>query len=134
MMETRRVVTSFLEHGGKVLLLRRSQRVGTYRGRWAGVSGYLEEEDPLRQALREIEEETGLKPHQVRLVARGEPLEVIDGQIRWIVHPFRFEVLEPEAIRLDWEHHEMRWVDPGELSAYPTVPQLRETLERVWRS
>jgi len=132
-METRRVVTSFLEHEGRVLLLRRSFQVGTYRGRWAGVSGYLEDE-PLRQALREIEEETGLKPRQVRLIAQGEPLEVIDGEIRWIVHPFRFQVLDPKAIRLDWEHLEMQWIKPEELPDYPTVPKLKEALERVWRS
>lgn len=56
-MEERRVVTCFLEHDGKIPLLRRSQRVGTYRGRWAGVSGYIEEGNtPYAQALEEIRE------------------------------------------------------------------------------
>ena len=53
------VVTCFLTHRGRILLLKRSDRVGSYRGRWAGVSGYMETE-PDAQALVEIFEETGL--------------------------------------------------------------------------
>jgi len=49
-MQEAKVVTCFLLRraaaGDEVLLLRRSQKVGTYRGRWAGVSGYLEEAAP----------------------------------------------------------------------------------------
>jgi len=43
MMEEKHVVTSFLEYDNKILILRRSQAVGTYQGKWAGVSGYIEE-------------------------------------------------------------------------------------------
>jgi hypothetical protein len=56
------VVTSFLQNPkGEILLLRRSDKVGTFRGRWAGVSGFLEEPTPEGQARKEILEETGLK-------------------------------------------------------------------------
>jgi translation initiation factor eIF-2B subunit delta len=30
------VVTAFLLHGGRVLLVRRSRKVGSYQGRWSG--------------------------------------------------------------------------------------------------
>ena len=133
-LETRKVVTSFLEHEGKILVLRRSQKVGTYRGRWAGVSGYIEEGvDPLEQALREIEEETGLSRGDVELVRRGEPLEIADEELgrRWIVHPFRFWVRDPRKIKIDWEHVELRWISPEELRNLETVPALPETWERV---
>ncbi len=118
----------------QVLLLRRSERVGTYRGRWAGVSGYLEASPPLEQAYREIEEEVGLGRDVVRLLAQGETLVVPDETIdmRWTVHPFLFEVLQPEHIRLDWEHTESRWVKPDEVSALETVPGLAEALARVY--
>ncbi|MFC6726725.1 initiation factor 2B, partial [Halobium palmae] len=36
------VVTAFLRHRGDVLLVRRSDEVGTYRGKWGGVSGFVE--------------------------------------------------------------------------------------------
>jgi hypothetical protein len=41
------VVTAFVTRGREILVLRRSERVRTYAGRWAAVSGYLESEDPL---------------------------------------------------------------------------------------
>lgn len=133
-MEERHVVTCFLEHDGRVLVLRRSERVGTYRGRWAGVSGSIEPgATPLAQAYRELSEEAGLRAGDVELAAAGEPLVVVDEalQRRWIVHPFRFRLLRPERLRLDWEHTELRWIEPGELSGLDTVPMLAETWQRV---
>ena len=68
-MEEKRVVTYFLEHNKKILLLRRSERVGTCKGRWAGISGYIEEgHTPYEPALEEIGEETGLSGEDIELV------------------------------------------------------------------
>jgi len=137
-MREAKVVTCFLVRrsggGEEILLLRRSQRVSTYRGRWAGVSGYIEETDPLTQAYTEIEEETGLAREDVQLLRTGEPLEVVDAEAdrRWIVHPFLFEVREPARIRTDWEHTETRWIRPKDIFRYETVPQLAETLMQVY--
>jgi 8-oxo-dGTP pyrophosphatase MutT (NUDIX family) len=131
-----RVVTCFLEHKGRILILRRSQQVETYRGRWAGVSGVIEAASPLEQALREISEETGLGPRDVELLREGEPLEVEDrdGGVVWLVHPFLFRVKDPSRIRLDWEHTEHRWVEPKELAHLDTVPRLKDAWERLWKS
>jgi 8-oxo-dGTP diphosphatase len=136
-MRQAKVVTCFLlrrSGDDEILLLRRSQQVGTYRGRWAGVSGYIEETDPLTQAYMEIEQETGLTREDVQLLRTGEPLEVVDAEAdrRWTVHPFLFEVREPARIRADWEHSETRWIRPKDISHYETVPQLAETLMRVY--
>ena len=136
-MREAKVVTCFLlsaaPDGDTILLLRRSERVGTYRGRWAGVSGYLEAE-PLAQAYREIAEETGLNREDIRLLRQGEPLEAIDEHIatKWLVYPFLFEVLAPHRLRIDWEHQEARWVHPEAMSKYETVPALAEALSRVY--
>jgi len=137
-MQQAKVVTCFLlrraADDDEVLLLRRSEHVGTYRGRWAAVSGYLEEAFPLAQAYREIEEETGLTPEQVSLLRTGEPLEVLDAEAgrRWIVHPFLFEVRPDAPVQVDWEHTEARWVRPEEVFAFDTVPQLAEALMQVY--
>ena len=129
-MQYRRVVTAFLRHQGKLLLVRRSRHVGSYQGRWSAISGYLEASDPLEQALREIQEETGLAGERCRLVATGKPIEVPDPALSvcWVVHPFLFEVEEPGDIRLDWENTEWRWVPPEELESLATVPALA----RAW--
>ena len=137
------VVTSFIMKDGKVLLLKRSQKVGTYRGKWAAVSGYMEPgERPLERALTEIREETGLERDRLVLVGIGPEMPITGTD--FIVHPFLFELgnptdtFHPGAQRivfddpfpnLDWEHTESRWVDPPELSILDTVPQLAEVFE-----
>lgn len=127
------VVSCFLlrvdEPEPRLCIVRRSQRVGSYHARWAGISGFLEAGvTPEEQAYTEIREETGLQPPQVRLLRRGTVVEYVDAELgrRWQVHPFLGEVLEPEAIKLDWEAEEMRWIAPDELGNYETVPKLRE--------
>ena len=134
-LQERKVVTCFLESDGEILLLQRSEQVGSYRGRWAGVSGYLERL-PDEQALVEIEEEIGLQGEDIELVARGEPLLVEDSElgIRWVVHPFLFHVKDRTRIKIDWEHKELRWIAPEEIADYQTVPMLREALERVYKT
>jgi PncC family amidohydrolase len=133
-LEEKHVVTCFLEHGGKILILRRSSRVGTYRRSWAGVSGYIETND-IDQAFTEISEETELYKEDLKLIKKGKPLEVIDKNLsrKWIVHPFLFHVKAPEKIRTDWEHTEVKWIKPRELKKYETVPGLVKTLARVMK-
>jgi 8-oxo-dGTP pyrophosphatase MutT (NUDIX family) len=137
--EPRQVVTCFLRRRGpqgetQILILRRSGRVGTYRGRWAGISGYLEADTPLAQALTEIREETALMADDVRLVRAGEPLPVEDKEagLSWLVHTFLFDLISGREVKLDWESVEARWIAPEELPAYDTVPALEEALRRVW--
>jgi len=113
----------------RILIVRRSQRVGTYNARWAGISGFLETGvTPDEQAYTEIREETGLQREQVRMLKRGAVIEHEDASIgrHWYIHPFLFEVLAPDAIALDWEATEMRWIEPSELQNYETVPKLEE--------
>ena len=133
MGEFQDVVTVFLTHRSKILVLKRSREVATYKGHWAGVSGYLESNDALAQALTEMAEEVGLSKRDVTLVKAGKPLKIVDdAQDRaWRVHPFLFAVHEPDKIRLDWENIAMRWILPEEIDQLKTVPALKEALERV---
>lgn len=127
------VVTVFLMHEGKILILRRSDKVRTMRHKWAGVSGYIEgNEDVLERVYKEIGEETGLSPNDVELVKTAEPLEVPDEErdTLWIVHPHLFKTSN-RNIRLDWEHDRYLWIEPSEITKYETVPMLKETLESV---
>jgi len=126
------VVTSFLEHDGKVLILRRSDNVRTMKGKWAGISGYIEEnETALERALKEIQEEVGLHKEDVQPVRTGKPLQVPDKErdILWIVHPHLFKTSNTN-IKLDWEHDQYKWIDPEDIANYDTVLMLRETLMR----
>jgi len=118
------VVTCFLRNRGRILLLRRSTKVGTFKGDWAGVSGYVEgDEIFLETALKEIGEEAGIV--DPALVSTGEAVYARDGNSLFIVHPYLFDV-DTRDVRLDWEHAEYRWVKPGEIPAYKGVPKLAE--------
>ena len=130
------VVTSFLMRRDTteqhILIVQRSQRVGSYHGQWAGISGFVEPDTtPEEQAYTEIREETSLQREQVHLLKRGEVVEHIDPALgrHFYIHPFLFEVLSPEAIRTDWEARTMRWIVPSELVNYETVPKLWEVYE-----
>jgi len=131
-LEEKHVVTCFLEHDNRILILKRSKKVGTYQDSWAGVSGYMETTD-LEQAFTEINEEAGLQRDEVELIKKGKALEIIDNRLarRWIIHPFLFQVKAPQSIILDWEHTEMKWIKPEELNNYHTVPGLKEALDLV---
>jgi 8-oxo-dGTP diphosphatase len=131
------IVTAFIEYDGKILLLRRSQRVKTMKGKWAGVSGYIEaNERPLIRALKEIEEETGLTNKNVQVLREGRPLEAADEMrsdiIVWVVHPFCFRT-NNNVVNLDWEHDQYKWVNPDEIENFDTVPRLKEALDRVYQ-
>jgi len=134
MLQEKRVVTCFLESDGKILILRRSEQVGTYQGRWAGVSGYIET-DADEQALVEIEEETSLCREDLRLIKRGKPLSIKDEKlgVKWVVHPYLFHIKDRGKIKIDWEHKEIKWIEPKDIDNYETVPKLKETLERVYK-
>jgi len=132
-MRTAEIVTSFLEHGGKILILKRSGSVRTYRGLWAGVSGSIEKgETPLEAAAREIAEETGLAKDEFRLEKEGRRFSMVDSGlgVRWNIKPFLFSV-KADGITIDKEHTEYRWIEPGDVSKYDTVPKLAESLRRV---
>jgi len=134
-MQEKKVVSCFLESDGEILILRRSGQVGTYQGRWAGVSGYIESTAD-EQALTEIEEETSLSREDLKLLKKGRPLEVKDNKlgVKWVVHPYLFHIKDRDKIKIDWEHKEVRWIQPTDIDNFETVPKLKETLAQVYRS
>jgi translation initiation factor 2B subunit (eIF-2B alpha/beta/delta family) len=120
-MEERAVVTCFLRHGAEVLLLRRSEAVGTYRGAWGGVSGYAEG-TPDEAARWEIAEEVGLLG-ATSLVRSADPVPVEDGATRWLVHPYLFDC-ESTDVDPNEEVADDEWVQPPAILDRETVPAL----------
>ena len=135
MLQEKQVVTCFLESENKILILRRSTQVDSYRGRWAGVSGYVEMTAD-EQALVEIEEETSLYGEDLKLTKKGRPLLIEDEKlgVKWVVHPYLFHIKDRGKIKIDWEHKETRWIDPKDIDSYETIPMLKETLARVYKT
>ena len=114
------VTTSIIRHGDRILILKRSEKVGTNKGKWAGVSGYIEEgESPEQTAPREIREELSID--QFTMVGKASPITIREAGHIWVIHPFLFEV-ECEDIVTDWEHTDHRWVLPLEVKDFDIVP------------
>ncbi len=137
-MDIRHVVTCFLRHpdGDRVLLGQRSDRVRTYPGRWAAISGSVETVGPMQQAFQEIEEETGLLSFQYRVSHEGLPVRFADWDLNtlWVVHPFLFECEAPDAVCRDWEHGRFEWATPEQIGGRETVPRLREVFDAACRA
>jgi 8-oxo-dGTP pyrophosphatase MutT (NUDIX family) len=113
----------------KVLVLQRSGGVGTYKGKWAGVSGDIEpKETPRARAFREVLEETGLEAENLSLIRVGSPVPI--KGTRFLVHPFLVNV-RCGRVRIDWEHSRFRWVAPTELARLDTVPGLAEVYASI---
>lgn len=128
-MKRKEIVTSFLFKNGKVLLLKRSDKVGTFRGKWAGVSGFIEDENSLEAALREIKEETGVDSKYLELLKIGIPFNINDctNDTIWSINPFLFR-FKGEEIKIDWEHDTFEWIYPKEMDNYDVVTHLKKTL------
>ncbi len=101
MLQEKQVVTCFLESENKILILHRSERVGSYQGRWAGVSGYIETTAD-EQALTEIREEVNLSGEDLELIKRGKPLSVEDEKlgVKWVIHPYLFHIKGRKKIKI----------------------------------
>ena len=130
-MRSTKIVTSFLRHKDKVLILRRSNKVKTMKGLWAGVSGIIENnEPPIERAKIEIFEELGILQENIRLVKSVREMRINSPQYKnheWEIFPFMFETDNPR-ITLNWENSEFRWIKTNELTNFETVPSLQKVL------
>lgn len=133
-MRTTKIVTSFIQDEQKLLILRRSNKVKTMKGLWAGISGIIEKnEPPLTRAKIEIYEETGISEDKIRLVKNAEKLRINSPQYEnheWEIFPFLFEAKNPD-IKLNWENSEYTWITIDELKNYNTVPSLEKVLQNL---
>ena len=130
--DTAPVIRIFLKYKDEFLLLKRSEKVRTYQGKWNAVAGYLDEVKPIRKkVLEEIKEELGVTEDDILSIRIGETFEFTDNIIKktWIVHPILAKLKNKPDIKLDWEHTEHKWIKLEELGSFDTVPHLSRGLE-----
>lgn len=131
------VMAVFVRYKGKILLLKRSDKVIAYGGKWHAIGGFLDEIRPLREkALEELREELGIEEKSVLSISIGARRKVEDKKIGriWIVYPVLAEMKEEPEIKLDWEHTEYKWISPEELKNHDTTPQLGKIMESALKA
>lgn len=133
------VVTCLLmDKNDNILILKRSDKVRTYKGYWSGISGYIEEgEGPVDTAFKEIRQETGLNDNNIKLIKTIDPIEFTDiyeeEKYNWKVYPFLFRVTKESKIQIDWENISYRWIKPSDIDKFETVPRLKEVVVKLFK-
>ena len=130
-MHSTRIVTSFIKDNDKFLILKRSNKVKSMKGLWAGISGIIEnDEEPFNRAKIEIFEELGITEDKIKFLKSASKMKVHSPQYEnheWEIFPFLFESNNP-TIKLNWENSEYKWVTVDEIKNYETVPSIEKVL------
>jgi 8-oxo-dGTP pyrophosphatase MutT (NUDIX family) len=130
-MRSTKIVTSFIRDNDKLLILKRSNKVKSMKGLWAGISGIIENNElPLKRAKIEIFEEAGIIEEDITLIKSAEEMRINSPQYEnheWEIFPFLFESKNP-TIKLNWENSDFKWIKVEELENYETVPSLQKVL------
>ena len=122
---------------GKVLLLKRSRKVRSYKGKWNTIGGYLDEFKSVREkALEEIKEELGIEKKNVKRIKIFKSFRVLDRKIKktWVVFSVLAELKSKGKIKLDWEHTSYKWVLPEEIKRLNTIPNLQKQVIKILRA
>ena len=130
-MRATKIVTSFIRDNEKLLILKRSEKVKSMKGLWAGISGIIEgNEEPITRAKIEIFEELSIPENKIHFLKSSEKMKVHSPQYQnheWEIFPFLFESKNP-TINLNWENSEYKWIRPDEINNYKTVPSIDKVL------
>ena len=127
-MRKTRIVTSFVKHNDKILILKRSQKVKSMKGLWSGISGIIENgESPLKRAKIEIFEEIGIGEDDIELIKSGNQTLIESPQYKnhqWVIFPFLFKIQKSD-IKLNWENSEFKWIEPNDIKNYFSLKSIK---------
>jgi len=128
------VIVVFVKYKNKILIVKRSKKVLTYKGLWNTIAGYYDEPKPLKKkALEELHEETGITKKYIKKIKIGKMFRVYDKKINkiWIVNTVLVELTKKPKIKLDFEATKSVWVYPKDVKKYKIVPSLMIGLRKV---
>lgn len=120
------VAVCYLEHEGKLLLLRRSGNEAF----WAVPGGKMEkDESPLQAVIRELKEEIDIDVVASELQPLG-CLYFRKPEIDFPFHMFRLVLSKRPEIRLNSEHNDFIWATTYEIEKLSLIPGGRATYLR----
>ena len=120
---------SFVTHGDDVLLMKRAAHKRVFPNQYNGLGGHIERgEDSLTSARREIEEESGLKVHSLRL----RSIHNIDaGETTGIFLLVYTAISDSRAISRDTPEGTLEWIPKSEILDLDLVEDLPCLLPRI---
>lgn len=128
------VITVFVVASGSLLILKRSDEVGNYKGKWNAISGYLDELRPIREkVLEELHEEVGIDLQMIESLEFGEVYELPDEDIdkTWIIQPVLVGLNTKPDLKIDWEHTEYKWINPEDLVKHDCISGLDLSFKKI---
>lgn len=132
------VILVFVMVGKELLLLRRSEKVFAYQGKWSVNAGFLDDLKTLREkVMEELIDELGIEREKleelITKITIHEYYEFKDEKTgkTWIKNPILVGLKEKPAITLNWEHNDYRWIRESELSEFDTVVDLENALKHA---
>jgi 8-oxo-dGTP diphosphatase len=120
----------FLMNGDDVLLMKRGPHKRIFPNKYNGLGGHVERgEDIYSAAAREVQEESGLTAHNLRL--RG--VHHIDAGADSGIMVFVFTASCASRKLIDCDEGTLEWVNRDQVSVLDLVEDLPEVLPRVLR-
>ncbi len=122
----------FLTNNGDLLLMKRGAHRRTFPNRYNGLGGHVERDEGIEAAaLREVQEESGIKPEQVRhLRLRAISHVASDAAGGILVFIFTGEALTREV--QNSPEGELSWIPLQRVYGLPLVDDLPPLLPRLF--
>jgi 8-oxo-dGTP diphosphatase len=121
-----------IRYDEKILLLKRSDKIGAYKGKWDSIWWFIDEEKPADQKIsEEIHEELWITPDEIQSIHKGRIHVMMDkemGRAR-INYPVLVTLQHEPKIQLDRENSEYQWITPDEIIKFDTVPELEKSYQ-----
>ena len=128
------VINCFIKFQNEILLLKRSEKVSSYQGKWNSIGGFIDEAVSLEnKAITEAKEELGITEENIKSIQTGKRIDFYDKDIdiTWYIFPVLIELKAKPEIKLDWEHTDFVWINPEDLNKYDTVSDLENILKAL---
>ena len=130
------VLKVFVALDGKILLLKRSDKVRAYQGKWNVIAGYLDDLNPIEEKVfEELREEIKVSKDNIEQICYGKIEKIEDKEIgkTWISQPVLIKLKNKPEIILDFEHTDYKWILPSEMKKYDILYSLEETFENLMK-
>jgi dihydroneopterin triphosphate diphosphatase len=119
------------KNGIEFLLLKRGEKE-IYGGLWQMVTGKIRKgEKAYNAALREIKEETGLKPKRFWVTPNVNPFYSHEKNYISLIPVFAAEVQENSKVMICKEHTEFKWLKPHKAKEILAWPGQRKSIDII---